>query len=335
MSATREHIEDWLSEIERRGTNDATELLSHFWQLGPNDSEAVAPLLATLRNEASTLRSFAAHWLGAVGNGSGEVATALSDALLSDDEHLRECASVAIGRVGYLDDTIRARLASLLESERDLARMYAAFSLLQLAPNEPEPLEVLRGARASSTVWVRNYAGGALASLHATVPSAIDDAICFLDDDYDPTVEDIARRLVNAPPDAVVPRLLRVVREGEPRAKAGALHCLKERGLNAYAYRQAIIDTLVSTCLPTDACEADLTLSRLAANVAQSVGLDAPVIVERLRVLLTSRDDWLAEQAAKALLSFSGLADDVRCEADDTLRRIWPDASPRRRVGPG
>lgn len=320
MSASREQIEDWLSEIERRGTNSATELLSHFWRLGPNDSEAVAPLLATLRSEASPLRSFAARWLGSVGNGSAEVATALSDALLSDDKELRECASMAIGMVGYIDDGIRARLANLLESENELARMYAAFSLLQLAPNEPAPLELLRDARASSSVFVRNYAGDALARLHATIPSAIDDAIRFLDDDYDPTVEDIARRFVNAAPEAVVPRLLRVVREGEARAKAGALHCLSERGLNAYAYREAIIDTLVSTCLPMDAFEANLTLSRRAANVAQSVGLDAPVIVERLRVLLASRDDWLAEQAAEALLSFSGLADDVRREAEATLR---------------
>jgi hypothetical protein len=52
--------------------------------------------------------------------------------------------------------------------------------------------------------------------------------------------------------------------------------------------------------------------------------------MERLRVLLASRDDWLAEQAAEALLSFSGLADHVRREAEATLRRIWPEGSPRR-----
>lgn len=331
---SRGQVEGWLAQLEQSGTPYSTELLEHFWRLGPKDREAVPPLLATLRNEGSRLRAFAARWLGSVGDGSAEVAKALSDALLSEDAELRECSSMAIGMVGYVDPTIRARLAELLRSESEIARMYAAFSLLQLAPNEPEALELLRAARASSSVFVRNYAGYALVCLHGTIPSAIDDAIRFLDDDYDPTVEDIARRLVEAPPEAVIPRLLQVVRDGEVRAKAGALLCLSEPGLKAHEYRDEMIDTLVSTCFPMDASEADPTLSRRAANVAECAGLDAPVIVARLRVLLASRDDWLAEQAAEALLSFSRLAEDVRREAETTLERIWPARSGRHRVEP-
>jgi len=81
-----------------------------LWALGPEASGAVAPFLATLKNEASVLRAHAARWLGQVGHGQVEVAEALANAMYSPDEVLRETIALAPD----LDDDIRREAEATL-----------------------------------------------------------------------------------------------------------------------------------------------------------------------------------------------------------------------------
>ncbi len=315
-----EQVAVWLRQLEEDNGAGHRELVERLWSLGPEASDAVPALLATLRNEASPLRGLAARWLGQVGKGSIEVSQALVDATQANDEHLRNAATIALGDLACASDTVVERLTEQLGYEGELLRVYSARALVLLRPGMAEAMQVLRAARASDDCWVRDTAAEALAALCSTFASAIDDVILFLDDDYEPTIEGIAWALAKAPADAVVPRLLEVLQHGATASQAGALYALREIGTNAHAFREQVIEALVTT----RAFEAEPTLRRRAANVAQALELDAPVVCEKLRVLLNDQSHWVAEQAARALLSFPRLEADVRGEATAAIARIWP-----------
>lgn len=316
-----------MARLEASGPDGDRAALLALWNLGPESADAAPALLATLRNGASRWRPHAARWLGQVGHGSLEVATALSDALDDRDDDVVDAAVSAIGHVGLTTDAILERLALHRRSKRDLRRVSAAASLLLLMPENLEPLQTLRATHAHESLFVRDWAASELVQLFDTIPSTIDDAIKFLDDDYDPIPELISRKLAQQPEDVVIPRLLQLVRNGTPKLRAGALFALSEpRPRIADALRAEVVDTLIATgVFDYDASpvrEANTRLRR-AANVAKSLELDVPIVVEKLHVLLDDRDDWVAEQAAKALLSFPNISAAVREAAERTLRRVY------------
>jgi len=325
--ASVEEVAAWLARLEASGPEGDGEALRALWRLGPEDVAAVDPLLTTLRARTSRWRAHAAGWLGQIETGSLEVATVLAEALHDHDAEVATAAHLAIWHSG-IRTAESERWTVHTRSERDdLRRIFAARSLLMLHPEEVGAVQVLRDAHASESLFVRDRAASALVDLFDVIPSTLDDALVFLDDDYDPVVETIARVLAERPEDVVIPRLLRLLRIGTPRYRAGALFALAEpRPRIRDALRDEVVDTLVATHVFDDDTrpvrDADRE-RRLGANIAKAMALDVPIVVEKLHALLEDCDDWVAEQAAKALLSFPNIAKSVREAAERTLRRVY------------
>jgi HEAT repeat protein len=317
---TRERVEAWLAKLEADGVGSDRDVLMQLWALGPESSTAASPLVATMQNESSALRGLAARWLGQVGRGQLEVAQALAHAMHAPDEALRRACVIALGDLGCATEAVLERLDEQLRAEGEQLRVLAAGSLLRLVPTHADAVQVLRSARASDDYMVRDRAASAFARVIATVPSAVGDAIDFLGDGYSPIVECVAHALARASVDDVVPRLLEIVRHGEPNMQSGALFALREVGANAAPFRDAITTALLAARV-FDADVADIR--RRAANVAQATRLDAPPVVAKLRGLLHDGEEWVQEQAACALLSFPHLDDDIRREADTTLSALY------------
>jgi HEAT repeat protein len=328
--ASLEEVEAWLARLEASGLEGDRDAFHGLGRLTHESAHAVPPLLTTLRNSASRWRADAARWLSHVGYGSVEVANALSDALQDGDDELVDAALMSIGYIGVANDAIRERLTVRMRTGRSTARVLAASSLLLLEPEkfQPhlQPLQAIRDMHEHESLFVRDRAVYVLVRLFDAIPSTIDDAIAFLDDDYDPIPELIARELADQPEDVVIPRLLEIVRTGTPKLRAGALFALREpRPRIRDALRAEVADMLIATRVfeydESPVRDANTRL-RLAANVAKSLQLDVPIVIEKLRVLLDDCDSWVAEQAAKALLSMPNISEATRETATRTLRRV-------------
>lgn len=336
-----EQVARWLARLEAGGPEGDREALLALWSLAPGDVDAVEPLLRTLRTSTSRWRAHAARWLGQIETASPEVASALTDAWRDPDEAVSTAAGLAVWHAGIRTAENERYTTHTREERDDLRRIFAAGSLLELYPEEREPLRVLRGAHASESLFVRDRAADALVQLFDVIPSTIDDALLFLDDDYDPVVEHIARALAKQDENLVIPRLLLLLRTGTADYRAGALFALSEpRARINDALQADVVEALIATRVFDDDTkpwrEAE-TERRLGANVAKALALDAPVVVEELRALLGDPSAWVVEQAAQALLSFTTVSDAVREDATRALRELdekWSGARRGRRDSP-
>jgi HEAT repeat protein len=297
-----EQISTWLERLEQDPAN--REISLQLWRLGPESIDAVPLLIARLNDRNSRLRDLSARWLGQTGKKSVAAADALTRAFRDEAGALRTSALIAIGEVGILSDEILRLLRAELASNDEKQRVYAARSLLLLLPTEMEALQVLRSAHTSQDYVVRSWAASSLVELFPVIPRALSDAIDFLDDWEQATVEDTARGLAGQSAEVVLPLLLGALRKPDPALRAGVLLAISEFGVRARGFRTEIADTLLALHAFQDSSS---TIRRRAANVAQSAQLNFPAIAQKLGDLLDDSDGWVAEQAALALLSFKNM----------------------------
>lgn len=320
-------VASWLNRIE--SDRDDRETWLKLWNLGPQNSDAVPQLMARLRDPQSTIQGAAARFLGLIGEAAREALPELIDAIRNGDCELRHSALIAIGEIGFTTSEVEELLKRLLDSSDEFDRIYSAAALLRHRPPNTETLEVLRQARQSSNYVVRGWAASLVTGLIPRIPDAIGVAIEFLDDEDVETVEDTSRGLARNDPAIIVPLLLQHLRRENSTLRFGVLSAIREFAAHANWMSSEIIKSFLETDVFNDD---DLDVRRCAANVAQFVSLNCPIVVEELRFLLGDPSDWVAEQAANALLSFGEIPIDVRREAEDALAFI--ESPPERRGFP-
>lgn len=324
---TKQDVVSWIRQVEDR--DDVPEVWKMFKELGPDDGEIVSVLVERMRDPNSSFRWLVPDLLGQIGAASGQALPELVEMIRSDDEWNRCLAIIAIRKIGLISPEVNEALRAIVPNGSDRDRVLAAGALLSLHPHESKYLDILRQARKCQNANVRYYAALIAAELIICIPEAASVAILFLDDrDYE-NAEYTASALAKYDPRLVIPFLIRPLQQQISDARFGLLSAIHEFGTRANVLSAELVEAMLESNIFDDI---SLNVRRIAANVAQSVPLIYPEVIKKLRFMLSDPSDWVAEQAAKALLSFGEIPNDARREAEDALAFI--ESPPERRGFP-
>jgi len=277
-------------------------------------------LIEALDDPSLPCRYIVAAALGSLQTPLPNAVPALRRALQDDDWSLRFRSALALPICATSHDGTIADLEGPRRDPNAMVRVGVASSILRLVPSDGPALTELQTAIASQDVALRIWVADGINEAFLAWPSLLPCVIELLADWDDEVREDAARALAKrAKADAgVVAALLKVALTAEAKLLSGLLFALREIGSLASPLANEISATLARA-------EAwkhpEPIVRRLAANVAEAVPL-GPEVLPPLTELLTDKDDWVQEQAAKAILALPSSSDEDKARATETLRAL-------------
>ena len=211
---------------------------------GSAAAPAVAELMPNLRDSQSAVRESAAHALEQIGSPAAKPAVpALLELLRSDDvSDVRRRAALALGRIDPASAQVVSDAAQALRDERDSSvRVSAAVLLVSSGAAARAVAPTLESALADDDHGVRLYAAAALAQ-SGQLTTALPVLLGGLDEEDAALRSEAAGLLAGVAPgqDAVVPALVRTLRDHSPDVRGAAVEALGQVGKPALPALPAI-----------------------------------------------------------------------------------------------
>lgn len=220
-------------------------------KMGPEAEEhAVRALIEELQDPDELHRGRVVTALGSLGSSALEAVPQLleflrtgnagacmpmgEDRTLPDERSVRTLTTSALRKIGISGDPrIIAALARLLKDRDAATAHYAATALENLAPNAEAAIPVLVEALTSSNVSVRRWAAATLGKIGGPrVQSAVPALLTAVNDDDEGVAVHVGEALSCAGDGAraALPRLVRLLRSGNPDIRKGAADTLARFG---------------------------------------------------------------------------------------------------------